>query len=235
MEHAILGAHHRAMEETLARLGRLDVCAVSDALDQLGLPAAVSGLPPLAARNRISGSVVTVKLAPGPPPAGAPARHLGTQAIESATAGQIVVVEQRTGLDAAGWGGILSTAAKARGVAGVIVEGPVRDVDEAEKLGFTVYARGATARTARGRIHEASTGAPVRVGEISVATGDYAIADGSGVAFIPTDRIEAVLAAAERITAREAAMAAAVGAGQPVTAVMGADYEHLLQEYREKR
>jgi regulator of RNase E activity RraA len=234
MEPTDYGAHHRGMEETLARLKRLDACAVSDALDQLGLPASISGLQPLAARTRISGSVVTVKLVAGPPPTGAPARHLGTQAIQAAAPGQIVVVEQRTGLDAAGWGGILSTAAKARGVAGAIVEGPVRDIDEAEKLGFPVYARSATARTARGRIHETSTGTPIRVGEIGVATGDFVIADSSGIAFIPADRIEAVLAAAERIAAKEAVMTTAVMAGTAVTAVMGADYECLLQQYNEK-
>lgn len=215
--------------EPFVRLARLDACAVSDALDQLGLPAAVTGLRALSVRRRISGRVTTVRLAAGPAPADAPARHLCTAAIDGADAGAVVVVEQRTGLECAGWGGILSNAARGRDLAGVIVEGLARDVDEAAEIGFPVYARGGTARTARGRIHEAETGGPVQVGDVRVEDGDYVVADSSGAAFVPAARIGAVLAAAERIARKEAGMTKAVMAGQPVSEVMGDAYEHLLQ------
>ena len=216
-------------DDLATRLARLDACAVSDALDQLGLPASVTGLGPRAAKGRFSGSIVTVKLAAGKPPEGTMPRHLCTTAIDLAAPGQVIVVEQRTGIECAGWGGILSNAARRRDLAGVIVEGLARDVDEAAEIGFPVHARGATARTARGRIYESATGEPVRVGDVTVANGDWVVADGSGVAFIPAARIADVLAAAERIAAREAAMTKAVLAGHPVSMVMGGDYEHLLE------
>lgn len=212
------------------RLSRLDCCAVSDALDQLGLSPSVTGLAPRAAHKRISGSIITVKLAVGKPPEGAPARHLCAAAIDMAEPGQVIVVEQRTGIECAGWGGILSNASRVRGVAGVIVEGFARDIDEAAEIGFSVYARGATARTARGRIHEAATGVTIRVGETEVTSGDWVIADASGVAFVPAAKIAEVLDAAERIAAREASMTKDVLAGRAVTDVMGADYEHLLEK-----
>ena len=88
-----------------------------------------------------------------------------------------MVVEQRTGVIAAGWGGILSRASRTRGLSGAIVDGPARDIDEALEVGFPVFARGCTARTARGRIHEADTGCPVTIGDITVEPGDYALAD----------------------------------------------------------
>ena len=216
-------------DDFATRLARLDACAVSDALDQLGLPPSVTGLGSRAARGRVSGSIVTVKLAAGKPPEGTTPRHLCTTAIDMATPGQVIVVEQRTGIECAGWGGILSNAARGRGVSGVIVEGLARDVDEAAEIGFPVYARGCTARTARGRIYEIATGEPISVGDLTVATGDWVVADGSGAAFIPADRIADVLAAAERIAAREAGMTKAVLAGHPVSTVMGGDYEHLLE------
>ena len=216
-------------DDIATRLARLDACAISDALDQLGLPPSVTGLGPRAARARISGSIITVKLAAGKPPEGAPPRHLCTMAIDMAEPGQVIVVEQRTGIECAGWGGILSNAARGRGLSGVIVEGLVRDVDEALDIGFPVYARGSTARTARGRIHEVATGYPIQVGDIVVSTGDWVVADGSGTAFVPADWIKDVLAAAERIAAREACMTKAVLAGNPVSIVMGGDYEHLLE------
>ena len=216
-------------DDPATRLARLDACAISDALDQLGLPGSVTGLAPLAARKRVSGPVITVKLAAGKSPAGAPARHLCTTAIDRSARGQVIVIEQRTGIECAGWGGILSNAARLKGVSGVIVEGLARDVDEALEIGFAVYARGATARTARGRIHEASTGEPVQVGDVAVKTGDWVVADGSGTAFIPAGRIDEVLDAAERIALREATMTRAVLAGKPVSAVMGGDYEAMLE------
>lgn len=216
-------------DDYATRLARLDACAISDALDQLGLPPSVTGLGPRAAKGRVSGSVITVKLAAGKPPEGVPPRHLCTTAIDRAERGQVIVVEQRTGVECAGWGGILSNAARGRGVAGVIVEGLARDVDEAAEIGFPVYARGCTARTARGRIYESATGEPVQVGDVTVATGDWVVADGSGAAFVPAERIGDVLAAAERIASREAGMTKAVLAGHPVSTVMGGDYEHLLE------
>ena len=150
-------------------------------------------------------------------------------AVEAGQPGDIVVIEQRTGVNAAGWGGILSRAALYRQLAGAIVDGPARDIDEALEVGFPVYARGRTARTARGRIFEADTGCPVVIGEVTVNPGDYVLADSSGVAFVPAAEIERVLDAAEAIAAREAAMTQDVEAGQPVSRVMGQGYEHMLK------
>ena len=218
-------------DDFVKRLARLDCCAVSDAMDKLGLVGGVSGLDQRASTRRIAGRVVTYKLVPKDqaPTVSGPPRHLGTTAIEAAQPGDIVVVEQRTGLDAGSWGGILSLAAKVRGVAGVIADGPVRDIDEARGYDFPVYCRSLTARTARGRVAEAFTNEPVTVGEIAVHPGDYAIADASGVVFVRAQDIARVLDAAEAIAGREAAMARALMAGLPVSQVMGADYEHMLR------
>ena len=216
-------------EAAVERLSRLDCCAVSDALDKLKLSGVVSGLPQLSGTGRIAGTAVTMRLGTGAPPPG-PVRHLGTTAIESANAGDIIVIEQKSGVEAGSWGGILALGAKLRGVAGVVADGPVRDIDEAKSLDFPVFARGCTARTARGRIVELATNEPVEIGEVLVTPGDYVIADGSAVIFIPPAHIERVLAAAETIAAREAAIASALRAGRPITEAMGANYEHMLRE-----
>jgi len=212
----------------VARLNKLDACAVSDAIDKVGLRGAVTGLKQMTATRRIAGRILTIRLGVGEPPPGV-LRHIGTTAIESARAGDIIVVEQLSGIPAAAWGGILSHGAKLRGLAGVIAEGPVRDVDEARQLDFPLYARGATTLTARGRIVELANNQPIRVGDVWVRAGDYAIADSSGVVFISQDTIEPVLATAEDIAAREARMAESLHAGQPITEVMGANYEKMLR------
>src|SRR5690554_6302756 len=97
------------MTDFVARLNRLDGCAVSDALDKLGLSGSASGLTRHSTDKCIAGRVVTYRLVPAgeaPAPSGPP-RHLGTTAIEAAEPGDIIVVEQRTGIDAGSWGGIL--------------------------------------------------------------------------------------------------------------------------------
>jgi len=219
------------MNDMVSRLAKLDSCAVSDALDKLGLPGAVSGIHRFSTERRIAGRLLTVKLDRAEARV-ATSRHLCTAAIEAAAPGDVIVVEQRTGIDAASWGGNLSLGAKQRGVAGVVIDGPARDIDESRQLDFPVFAKTHTARTARGRIVEVATNEPVAIGDVTVSPGDYVIADGSGVVFVPSAEILGVLETAESIVERERAMAEALLAGQPISQVMGASYEKLLSHDR---
>ncbi len=208
------------------RLARLDTCAVSDALDRLGLSGIVSGIGSLTGPHKIAGRVVTVKLVAAP--GRTSKQHLATAAIEAAGSGDVLVIEHRSRDDCAGWGGILSRAAKARNIEGTIVGGAVRDVDESREIGYPVFARGAVPTTARGRVVEESWNLPVDIGGVTVHPGDFVIADGSGVVFVARSRIEEVVVAAEEIAARERAMAEAVESGKPVSQVMGGEYEAML-------
>ncbi len=209
------------------RLAALDSCAVSDALDSLGLPPAVTGLSPVSVRRRIAGRAVTVKLGPEKP-ANAPTRHLGTAAIEAARPGDVVVIEHSSGVECAGWGGVLSTGASVRGIAGVVIDGPARDLDEAAALDFPVYARSASARTARGRVFEQDFECPVTLGGVAVAPGDLVLADSTGVVFVPAAEAAEVLRRAERIAGRERLMVEALRRGERITEVVGRDYEEML-------
>lgn len=209
------------------RLLRMDSCAVSDALDKLGLTGSVTGIGRVSTDQRIAGRVRTVKMdrAEGR----SNTRHLCSTAIEASDAGDIIVCEQRTGLDAACWGGNLTIGAQMRGVAGAIIEGPARDIDESRQLDFPVFARSITGRTARGRIVEVATGEPILVGDVTVHPLDYVIADASSVVFIAAAEIERVLEAAENIWQRESLMAQSLREGTPISQVMGTNYEHMLK------
>ncbi len=216
------------VERDVRRLRRLDCCAVSDALDQRGDAGVVSGLLHRSGPGRIAGRVVTVRLGFGDQPP-RPKVHLGCTAIEQSGSNDVMVIEQRTGIDCGSWGGLLSLAAKRRGIAGVIADGPVRDVDEALAMEFPIFSRALTARTARGRIVELGTGLPVTIGDVAVRSGDFVIADRSGVAFIRLENLASVLETAERIAARESMLAQAILSGAPVSEVMGTPYEHMLE------
>ncbi len=214
----------------LARLAALDSCACSDAMDQLGLVGVAPGMRALTVARRVTGPVITVALGPAQGAHGARTggRHLGTAAIEAAQPGDVIVVAAGGRVDAAGWGGVLSLAATIRGVCGVIVDGACRDVDESAALGLPLYALGAVPATARGRQAEIGWNIPVDVAGVTVAPGDLVVADGSGVVFLPASRAADVVAAAERIAAREAAMADRLRAGERASAVLSADYEEML-------
>lgn len=216
-------------DQYVERLRKIDACAVSDAVDQLGIGGVTTYLEQKSGSGRIAGRAVTVKLGTGDPPPGPP-RHLGTTAIELSGPDNIIVVEQRSGVEAGCWGGLLTLGASVRGVAGVVADGPVRDIDEARGYDFVIFTHTTTSRTARGRVVEKATNEPVMIGDVEVQPGDYVIADNSAVIFIPEANIEQLLEAAEKIAAREAAMAAAIRDGKPISAVMGGDYEHMLTE-----
>jgi len=208
------------------RLRQIDTCAVSDALDALGLKGTVIGIKPISVLRRVSGRVQTVKLDHASE--NVPKVHLCSAAVDAAESGDVIVVENHAREDAAGWGGILSTAAAHKGLSATIVDGPVRDADESRDVDYPVFARSAIPFTARGRIAEHAWNIPVDIGGVTVNPGDLVLADGSGVVFVDQNREEDIVAKAEEIATKEAAMAAAVRKGKKVSDVMGGDYENML-------
>ena len=210
------------------RLRRLDCCAVSDALDRLKLPGVVTDIPLRSGASRIAGQVTTLKLGTGEPLLG-PTVHLGCTAIEASGADNVIVIEQRTGVEAACWGGLLSLGAKIRGVAGIVADGPVRDIDEAIMYQLSVFARSLTCFTARGRIVEKGTNVPINISGVAVNPGDYMLADSSGIVFLPKDKVEEILEIAEMVVVKEAAMAKGILSGTPISQIMGKNYEHMLK------
>ena len=215
------------MDELIRRLQHLDTCAVSDALDKLGLPGAVTGITSLTVPARVAGRAVTVKL--GAPLPHLPKRHLGAASIMAAQAGDIIVVEHRGRIDVSGWGGLLSRAARRKGVAAVLVDGACRDVDEGRDIGMPVFARAAVPVTARGRVAEHAFQEPITFGSVAVHPGDLVLADGSGIVLVAEACAAAVIAAAEDIFAREQAMAEAIDRGDPLGEVLGVSYEDMLK------
>ena len=203
-----------------------DSCVISDALERLGLPIGVAGIRRQSTTKRIFGAAVTVRL--GLASGDIPKRHLGTAAIGAADPGDVIVVEHLARSDCAGWGGLLSTAASQKGVSGVVVDGMARDIDESAELGFPVFARGITPVTARGRVVEIATDIPVEIGGVRVEPGDYVLADGSGLAIIPRDRLDEVIEVAREMIAFENEIRARMDSGVGIAEAMNQNYETLL-------
>ncbi|SOD91443.1 RraA family protein [Streptomyces sp. Ag109_G2-15] len=100
------------------------------------------------------------------------------------------------------WGEILTVAAQHRGIAGLLIDGGVRDADEIKGLGFPVFSRNnailGTRKDFRGVF-----GGPVTVGGITVHTGDLVVGDVDGVVALPSAGAEEILDRADARLARE--------------------------------
>lgn len=203
----------------ISALRKLDSCAVSDALDTLGLPGAVTEIRSQWPSSKVmAGRVRTVRAAPKS--ATGPATHICTPLVAVADVDDVIVVDNHGRTDVSCWGGLLGQAAVKRGIAGVIVDGALRDVQENEELGLPLYARRTVPVSARGRIVQQDMDLPVQIAGVAVDSGDYVVADGNGVVFIGRDDVDRVVELAQRISEREAKMATAVRSGRNVEEVM---------------
>ena len=95
------------------------------------------------------------------------------------------------------WGGILTEIALLRGIAGLVIHGTVRDIDEVHGLGFPIFSTGIAMRHAQ-KLDEGHIGEPIELAGREVRPGDLVVADTDGVVVVPHERIDEALMNAER-------------------------------------
>ena len=210
----------------IRQLKNLDSCAVSDAMDYYGVVGVSKGIKPYLKGAKIVGKVITMKL--GPITQDRSKMHIGVRAIELSSDGDIIVIDNQGRTEMSSWGGILSAAAKLKGVRGVIIDGAFRDSQECEKLNFPVFAKGVTSITARGRIKEVSVNEPINVSGVEVNSGDYVIADESGIVFIPNNQSTEIITKAEEIAKKEDAIIKQLSSGESLSHILNEKYEFLV-------
>jgi 4-hydroxy-4-methyl-2-oxoglutarate aldolase len=131
---------------------------------------------------------------------------------EASSRGAVVVVDASDVPALGYWGEVLTTCAQTRGLAGLVIDGGVRDVAALEARRFPVFASvvalpGATKESG------GSVGGPVRVGGVEVTEGDWVVGDVDGVVVVPVDRMDDVMAAGRARAAREQEMFQALADG----------------------
>jgi 4-hydroxy-4-methyl-2-oxoglutarate aldolase len=120
------------------------------------------------------------------------------------------------------WGQVLTTAAMARGIAGLVLDGSVRDLGAIRQLGFPVFARGtALPGTAKGG--GGIIGAATTCGGTLVRRGDIIVADESGIVIIQPETLQSVLAKAEERCRKEAAIMDELRGGRTTIELLGLD------------
>lgn len=172
-------------------------------------------LHPVAAGMELAGPALTVACTPGDNLA----LHL---AIALAAPGDVLVVDYGASLDSGPFGEIMALACQLRGIAGMVIDGAVRDCARIGALGFPVFARGrnirGTTKLDRGRI-----GVAVEIGGVSIAPGDIIVADADAVVTLPPDDLPSALAAAQARSDHEARIMERLRAGETTLSILGLD------------
>jgi regulator of RNase E activity RraA len=193
----------------IAAFGRLSPANVSDAVDQI---VGKRGFLAHDVRPYVAGAFVgravtsLVKAAPADQATPALAAKHSVEMIDAAKPGEVGVIVMDGSLDVAAMGGLMGTAAKSRGMAGMVLDGAVRDVAEIRALGLPVYARSVSPANAVGRYASVANQVPVDCAGVTIAPGDIIVASEEGVVAVPKDRAADVLKRAEEIAARERKM-----------------------------
>ena len=182
----------------------LYTAVVSDSMDQLGFrhQAMREYLRPLYSSCKVAGWARTISCSdlyhiPSDPYA------IEIEAVDSLLPGEIAVVGTQKSIRNAPWGELLSTASRARGARGAIIDGLVRDVQKIEELGFPVFASGIKPVDSMGRGVVTSYNAPVECGEVLVHPGDFVFADFDGVVVVPREAVHEVIELASEKVSRE--------------------------------
>jgi len=180
------------------RFTALHTALVCDSVDRMGLEPQVMNhqIRPVYTGATIVGRALPVLWAPVYRPPEKPYEQLfnAYRALEQ----NDVLVMTTSGFRTAGvWGGLLSTAARAQGCIGAIIDGLTRDVDEIEEISFPVFARGQSPLDSEGRAEAIEWGTPINCGGGLVRHGDIVFADYMGGVFIPAEAAPEVLARAE--------------------------------------
>ena len=168
----------------------------SDVLDDLGWNLAVASDrlgPRLARTHAVAGHVLTIRylserLTPGATRSGGgPIKMAHNLMFRLARAGDILVIDASGVDDASTMGANAAAAAKRAGLQAAVVDGCIRDVAAIRNLGFPIWSRGVTPRTGKFRIEASSINRPVACGGVQVHPGDVAVADQTGICFIPLE------------------------------------------------
>ena len=148
-------------------------------------------------------------------------------ALKSVQAGDVLVINGGGLPDRALWGGILNQLAKRQGIAGVVIDGAVRDVEELHEMGIPVFAAGVSpAGPSKG--WGGSINAPVSCGGVVVQSGDLIHADEDGIVVIPATRAGQTLEVAQSRLAAEGAIVERISTGEFTADIFGiTDIEDL--------
>lgn len=200
----------RGPEALVARFRGLSTGPICDALGRTG--AMDYRIKPLAPGMRMAGSALTVRTRP--------CDNLAIyKALEMAQPRDVLVVATGAFTAASTFGDLVALLAARRGLAGLVTDGVVRDLEGILEVGLPVFAQGLNPNSPH-KDGPADIQVPVVCGGILVRPGDLIVGDADGVVVVPLEQAEAVLARVEATEAKEQAIRAEIEAGALIPSAM---------------
>jgi 4-hydroxy-4-methyl-2-oxoglutarate aldolase len=198
----------RRQLDTLKRIG---TATVHEALGQRG---AVDGrISPLDPATRMAGRAYTVDSRPSD-------NLMLHYALTQAVPGDVLVVDAKGFLGAAAWGDVMTFAARKAGLAGLVIDGAVRDASAIVEMGFPVFCRGLSihgpTKNQPGKVN-----VPVVVGGCQVNPGDIIVGDRDGIVVVPAAELEKVVALGEERERKEATVRQRLDEGMSTVELFG--------------
>lgn len=186
----------------IEELADISTANISDALFRMGIKDRTmrAQVKPVDPSMRVSGPACTAWAYPG-------GTHACDLALQAAEPGQVIVLDGKGFLEAVLWGEIFSYMATARGIAGTVIDGAVRDVDGVAELGYPLFAAGIT--PAAGTADElGQVNVSITCAGVVINPGDWVFGDLLGVVVVRPDELETVLDWCRQIAEKEAKMIA---------------------------
>jgi regulator of RNase E activity RraA len=201
----------------------LSSAVLADALDALGHRTAAlpPDLRPLRPEWKLFGRAATLDVVPV---AVEPARPYATEleCIDALRPGDVLVATTHGDRGSALWGELLSTAARAHGAVGVVLDGLTRDAARILAMDFPVFAAGYSPLDSKGRLDGLRHGVPLRLGDCLVRPGDWVFGDIDGVVVVPAELAEPAFARALEKVTGENQVRAELARGRSVREVFNA-------------
>jgi 4-hydroxy-4-methyl-2-oxoglutarate aldolase len=203
-------SHHQD-PALIEEVGAISTATLHEAMGKTGaLPAAIK---PLHQNMRLCGTAFTVHTMPGD-------NLLLHRAMAKASAGDVLVVNVSNHYEAGYWGEIMTVAALQRGIAGLVVDGCVRDAQAIEELAFPLFSRGlcirGTTKYGNGTLNQS-----IVIGDTKIRPGDIIVGDRDGVVVVPIDRLETTVEAAKKREQKEAATMTELRNGKTTLEIYG--------------
>jgi regulator of RNase E activity RraA len=195
----------------IVQFRRVEVASVSDALEQItGKRMYMSHRMQPIFTSKFAGFARTVQLKKDEGNKDPEALTGMLEAIDQGSTDSVYVMAVEDGDDIAGMGGLMGTAMAARGYAGAVIDGGVRDVAYLRKIGFPVFAIGIVPSTSVHHYKFAGSQIPLVCNGVPVSPGDIVVADSDGVAVVPRAQAQPVLALAQQMDFKEHSMYAVI-------------------------
>jgi len=191
-----------------AILEKVSAANLSDALHRGGV---IAGLTPIRTGLRMVGRAFTVRTSPGD-------WAKPVEAIDLAEPGDVIVVDCG-GVPPAVWGELATTSAMQRGLAGLVVDGAVRDTCDIRESGFAAFARHFVPNAGEPKGF-GETGVPVTVGGRGVSPGDWIVGDDDGLVSVPAERAVEFANRAMDVLERENRIRAEIRKGSTLSEVV---------------